>query len=482
MTIGTKISQMTSVATLTGGDLMPIARGTTNNKFDLGTKIVAMDAATALKADAAATTASLALKTNVADLAASGGSALSGFLQSGTGATARTSQAKMRDLASAKDWCVADNSTNDTPQFQKAIDATAQYSVGYAKALFMPTGLYRMGASLVPSNAARIYGEGPRASIFSNEGAALATALFSVTGAGLVAQQYANLGARGYRSFMTCSAPVDGLVLDNIHCLNMTEAALEFTSLFQTTIISGLSVENSKYGISCTNTTANLISIYDPEFKNMTDSSIKLAGSQDFHVYNARFEGTTAAGKSAIQLTGAQHLHFHGGYMEGAQQTALTWTGSPSGMVVFEGVHFTYYSPGQQHLWTNNGGQLVFINCEAEIATVVPTGSILIGVNRNISVADNPFVASASTLTLPFGSRMVNVTGTTTIDAIQGNNAFYGTGLVTLVFAAALTLRDVSTGGNCKLAGGVNFAATANDTITLGQNSGGWVEVCRSVN
>jgi hypothetical protein len=87
MTIGIKISQMTSVAALTGGDLIPIARGTNNNKFDLGTKIVAMDAAT---------TAGLALKTNVADLAASGGAGLVGFLQSGTGAVSRTVQDKFR--------------------------------------------------------------------------------------------------------------------------------------------------------------------------------------------------------------------------------------------------------------------------------------------------------------------------------------------------------------------------------------------------
>src|SRR5574340_1366316 len=42
--------------------------------------------------------------TQVATLAASGGSALVGFIQTGTGATARTAQAKMRDVVSVTDF------------------------------------------------------------------------------------------------------------------------------------------------------------------------------------------------------------------------------------------------------------------------------------------------------------------------------------------------------------------------------------------
>jgi hypothetical protein len=54
-------------------------------------------------------------KTSAATLAASGGAALVGFIQSGTGAVARTSQDKLRDAASVKDFgAVGDGVTDDT--------------------------------------------------------------------------------------------------------------------------------------------------------------------------------------------------------------------------------------------------------------------------------------------------------------------------------------------------------------------------------
>jgi hypothetical protein len=83
-------------------------------------------------------------------------------------------------------------------------------------------------------------------------------------------------------------------------------------------------------------------------------------------------------------------------------------------------------------------------------------------------------VASASTITLPFGQPLVNVTGTTTINTITA--AGFGT-KVTLVFAGALTVTD---GSNLKLAG--NFVSTADDTLSLISDGTNWIEVSRSVN
>jgi hypothetical protein len=71
------------------------------------------------------------------DLAASGGSALSGFINSGTGAVTRTAQAKLRDKASPKDFgAVGDGSANDAAAlatlFSAKNDVEASFSDTYA--------------------------------------------------------------------------------------------------------------------------------------------------------------------------------------------------------------------------------------------------------------------------------------------------------------------------------------------------------------
>jgi hypothetical protein len=77
----------------------------------------------------AATTVQSAISEVVTDLSASSGSSLVGFLQSGTGATSRTTQAKLRDTLNVKDFGTIGNSTTgDDAVFQAAIDAVSKIS------------------------------------------------------------------------------------------------------------------------------------------------------------------------------------------------------------------------------------------------------------------------------------------------------------------------------------------------------------------
>jgi hypothetical protein len=75
-----------------------------------------------------------------ADLAASGGSALVGFIQAGTGAVARTMQDKTRETVSVMDFgAVGDGTADDTLAVQAAIDAVAVAG----GILFVPPGIYK---------------------------------------------------------------------------------------------------------------------------------------------------------------------------------------------------------------------------------------------------------------------------------------------------------------------------------------------------
>lgn len=75
----------------------------------------------------------------------SGGSALIGFLQAGTGAALRTVQAKLRDEVSVKDFgAVGDGVTNDTTAVQAALDYATQNNLK----LTFPKGIYLVSTGL----------------------------------------------------------------------------------------------------------------------------------------------------------------------------------------------------------------------------------------------------------------------------------------------------------------------------------------------
>lgn len=104
----------------------------------------------------------------LADLAASGGSSLVGFLQSGTSATARTVQSKLRDFVSVKDFgAVGDGITNDTA----AIQAAAIYCKTNKKTLHFPAGTYLLTPNQVDVGGIETFGDGAN-TILRSTGAA----------------------------------------------------------------------------------------------------------------------------------------------------------------------------------------------------------------------------------------------------------------------------------------------------------------------
>ena len=96
-------------------------------------------------------TSTLTLKSALDQISNEGtGSSKVGFLQSGTGAANRTTQAKLRDTISVKDFgAVGDNSTDDTANIQAAI----KEAVSSKKHLIFPTGTYVISSTLlIPNN------------------------------------------------------------------------------------------------------------------------------------------------------------------------------------------------------------------------------------------------------------------------------------------------------------------------------------------
>ena len=95
-----------------------------------------------------------ALRTDLADASASlAGSRLSGFRQTGTGATARTVDAKLKETVSVTDFgAVGDGVTDDTAAIQAALNASSN--------IYLPPGTYKTTAPLLLNTYSQINGSG----------------------------------------------------------------------------------------------------------------------------------------------------------------------------------------------------------------------------------------------------------------------------------------------------------------------------------
>lgn len=114
------------------------------------------------------------------------------------------------------------------------------------------------------------------------------------------------------------------------------------------------------------------------------------------------------------------------------------------------------------------------------VAADVAAGYVILGNNvtgGTTQVFGNttvPTVASAATIALPLGARLIRISGTTTITTITSTGWEGKT--VTLLFEGTCQVTD---GSNLNLA--TNFSATSGDTLTLAADSD-WYEVSRSDN
>jgi len=118
--------------------------------------------------------------TTIASLAGFGGSALVGFLQSGTGAVARTVQSKMREEVSVTDFgAIGDGIADDTAAIQAALD-----EIKIRKGtLYLPPGTYKLNATgihLIDASDIIIKGAGMGATII--DGSAVNTISVFVLG------------------------------------------------------------------------------------------------------------------------------------------------------------------------------------------------------------------------------------------------------------------------------------------------------------
>jgi hypothetical protein len=117
--------------------------------------------------------------------------------------------------------------------------------------------------------------------------------------------------------------------------------------------------------------------------------------------------------------------------------------------------------------WNQVGGHLILEQCDYAPPSV--TGASL----PIVEGGGLPYatVASAATITIPYGTKVVNVTGSTTITSITANQTHAGR-VVILKWASGATF-DMTDGSNLKLAASIT-TADADDAVTLVCDGTNW--------
>ena len=184
--------------------------------------------ATSGKVSNSATTATTSTTAATIALRDSNGVGPSAFIQTGTGATARTVDDKLKETVSVKDFgAIGDNVTDDTA----AINAAIAFCNTNSQTLFIPRGNYKITSNItvpIAPNTQRsfgIIGEGKHSqSVLNFTGAAITTGLSLISAPGIYQYRglfqdfmlYFNDGATGGFTISYAHHPQ----IDNIHVSN----------------------------------------------------------------------------------------------------------------------------------------------------------------------------------------------------------------------------------------------------------------------
>lgn len=276
---------------------------------------------------------------------------------------------------------------DDTDAMRELVKAAGTFAGVHGKAGYLQSGLYRLSGTLTPQSFSRLHGDGVTQSIFYNFQHKIPEIPVFSTSDALVFSTFENFGMMSQRAGFDIGGETDHNSFLNVAAYEMADAVFRFRGPLQTSLFDRILFDTCTYGIVCEDYVVNRNTFREPEFKNLRNSAMKLAGAEDVLIIGGRFEGGGAPGNAILDLSNTRLISFLGGYFEGGHEYILR-ARNTTGVIAFDAVHFTYCKPGTPYKWdVDPGCRLVFRNCHSTIPMVVPRASLLEGVNYNISVS-----------------------------------------------------------------------------------------------
>lgn len=224
-------------------------------------------------------------------LAASGGSALVGFIASGAGATARTVQSKLRDIVSVTDFgAVGDGVADDTAAIQAALNAVGLYSNGGT--VVLPNGTYNCGSTtLTIPQKVTLYFDG--ATLVSSAANAVAITLGSDSLSGKISgsNQASKIQHTGSGYGIYCNGNGESranVVISDITVQGSSAGAAGlYTTAFNRMTTSELKIKGYTTGAAHLNEGANAVTHFSPSFEGCLHGMDNVAVVKSLVQYSA---------------------------------------------------------------------------------------------------------------------------------------------------------------------------------------------------
>lgn len=201
--------------------------------------------------------------------AASSGSSLVGFIQSGTGAVATTVQAKLRQTVSVKDFgAVGDGTTNDTAAIQLALNTSSN--------VYFPVGNYRVTAQLnIVTSGQTVYGDGDLSILTADSGTFTVLRAYNVNDVTVKGLKIVGAGSSTGISDGACLqfTNVNYGTATGLHCTNYGFAGV----LMQISYY--MDVGNNLFTSAAGSTAADVICNYAGGYNNIHDNFCYGAGA-----------------------------------------------------------------------------------------------------------------------------------------------------------------------------------------------------------